>query len=87
MIEEIDVLDHPQGFPYVLYQQGQRFILAATETQAHRRLGAIGPLPTPADVNFLTGVIGHSMTHRLFKKHGDSWIVKNGRIFYRKMRR
>jgi hypothetical protein len=88
-IGEWECIQHPQGFPYVLYQQGSRFTVAATEEQAHRRLGSIGELPKPVSVDELISTVGRSIANAIFRKYseGKGWVMKDGHVFLKALNR
>lgn len=78
-----DTITFPTGYPYMLYKVDDNFVVACTEQQAASMTTA-KEKPAPLSVMELIGDVGYAETNRILKRYGNSWICKEGRVFYGK---
>lgn len=79
-----EIIYNPTGFPYVLFEVNGQYVTACNESQAISTVSPTAKRATPVEVTHLIKEKGHQETHLFLKNFGETWICKNGKIFYEK---
>lgn len=78
-----DFINNPTGFPYLLFQVEDQLVTACTDAHAIRLVNPSAKRASAVDVLNLIQEHGHKKTNQILKKFGESWVCKNGKIFYK----
>ncbi len=80
----------PNGYPYVLLsvanKKSTKVVVATSENQAMKIANIKGPARIiPLMVIDLIKNEGHAAANAFLKEFGDSWMCKEGRIFFKEL--
>lgn len=71
----------PKGYPFRLYEANGEYVIGTSILDMRKKLKS--KEVKPVNVGDLISANGHEKTNTILKQLGESWVCREGYVFYR----